>query len=91
MAHYGYDELEWIPLGDTGWSRASVTLDARDTASDPGSTKRVIYGPGIVTYDRAPDGGVGASVERNSRAAIRPNGRIEHVTDGVLPDGWRWA
>ena len=61
--HYAYDDMEWVKLGETGWSRASVTLDESDTAWQPGSTKRVIYGPAVVTYEIAPDGGASATVE----------------------------
>jgi hypothetical protein len=61
--HYAYEELEWIDLGGTGWRRASVTLDEGDSAWQPGSTKRVIYGPGVVMYQQAPDGGIDATVE----------------------------
>lgn len=60
--HYDHSALDWIKLGDSGWRRASVTLDAGDTAWQPGSTSRVIYGPAVVTYDEAPDGGTDAKV-----------------------------
>ena len=50
-------EGRWRDIG-SGWSLADVLLHAGDTAWDPGSTKRVIHGPGAFRYRRAPDGGV---------------------------------
>jgi hypothetical protein len=61
--HYDSNNLEWVPLGESGWRRASVTLNEGDTAWQPGSTKRVLYGPLIVNYQEAPDGGVDATTE----------------------------
>lgn len=64
--HVDTAELDWIALGATGWHRATVTLEAGDTAENPASTSRLIYGPAIVTFDRAPDGGIIAHVEETS-------------------------
>jgi hypothetical protein len=64
MTQYTYDDLDWVSLGESGWRRASVTLDEGDTAYQPGSTKLVIIGPGTVTYEQAPDGGIDANLER---------------------------
>lgn len=61
--HYDLSDLDWIDLGETGWKKASVTLDKGDSARDPSSTHRKIYGPAIVTYQQAPDGGIDALVE----------------------------
>ena len=61
--HYDYDSLEWVNLGDSGWKRASVTLAEGETAWQPGSTKRVIFGPCVVLYEQAPDGGTDARTE----------------------------
>lgn len=47
----------------SGIVRTSVTLEAGDTAENPASTKQVIHGPAVVTYDRYPDGGIDALVE----------------------------
>jgi hypothetical protein len=51
------EQVEFIPLGDTGWKRGSITLDTGDSIDNPASTKRPIYGPCTVTVDIAPDGG----------------------------------
>jgi hypothetical protein len=59
--HYGYDELDWVPSAD-GWARATVTLWRNDTAWNPASTKRDIYGPARIEYTQGPDGGVDAAV-----------------------------
>lgn len=58
--HYSYGQLDWQPLGD-GWERAVATLAEGDSAWNPASTKHVLYGPSVVTYDRAPDGGIVAT------------------------------
>lgn len=52
--HYALKDLEWDSPDDAGWSRASVTLERGDTASNPASTKpeRAIHGPAVVTYER---------------------------------------
>jgi hypothetical protein len=52
--HYALEDLDWVSLGDTGWERASVTLEKGDTATNPASTKEenVIHGPALVSYDR---------------------------------------
>lgn len=63
MTHYALDDLDWIDLGDTGWTRAAVVLDAGESADNPASTKGPIYGPAIVTYDRYADGGIRVHVE----------------------------
>lgn len=62
--HHALDDLEWVDLGATGWARASVTLEAGDTAFAPGKTDDLIYGPCIVTYERAPSRSITALVER---------------------------
>lgn len=61
--HYTSNDLEWVPLGETDWKRASITLQEGESAWQPGSTKRVIWGPCIVNYQSAPDGGVDAHTE----------------------------
>jgi hypothetical protein len=61
--HYTHSDIEWVPLGESGWKRASVTLNEGDSAFQPGSTKRVIWGPCIVNYEQAPDGGISANTE----------------------------
>lgn len=63
--HVALADVDWLPLGDTGWHRASVNLHAGDTADNPASTKELVYGPCIITYERAPDGGITAIVERH--------------------------
>jgi hypothetical protein len=52
--HYAFKDMEWVDLGETGWSRASVTLDEGDSAVNPASGKpeNVLRGPAVVTYDR---------------------------------------
>lgn len=52
--HYALSDLEWVKLGETGWTRASVTLADGDSAANPSSTKAEnrIHGPALVTYDR---------------------------------------
>lgn len=62
--HYAIADLEWVPMGTTGWHRATVTLTAADTADKPAGAKELVYGPCIVTYERAPDQAVTALVER---------------------------
>lgn len=59
--HIDPDQLDFQPTGG-GWERADLTLGRGDSAWDPSSTKRVIYGPARVRYVRAPDGGVDATV-----------------------------
>ena len=63
--HFDPDQLDWQPIGD-GWQRAELRLGRGDSAWNPASTKpeRAIWGPVVVTYDRAPDGGVTA-IERS--------------------------
>jgi hypothetical protein len=61
--HTDGDALDWVSLGETGWARASVTLAEGETAWNPASTRSVLVGPAVITYERAPDGGVTARVE----------------------------
>jgi len=60
--YYDLNDLDWVELGGTGWRRAAVQLDDEDTAVNPASTKHVLYGPGWVQYNQAPDGGVTATI-----------------------------
>lgn len=64
--HYELANLEWSPLGDTGWRQATVTLGRGDSAPNPASTKSDIFGPAVVTYREAPDGGFDVIVNRPS-------------------------
>ena len=52
-----YDNLNWVPLGE-GWYKAEVSLKEGDSAWNPASTKRELYGPATVLYRKAPDGGI---------------------------------
>lgn len=40
----------------------TVTLDETDSAWDPSSTKHDVFGPGSITYEQFPDGGVHATI-----------------------------
>jgi hypothetical protein len=53
--------LPWKHVGK-GWFRATIELAKGDTAWNPASTKRVIYGPCTVQYERGPSGGIDAVV-----------------------------
>lgn len=61
--HYDSDQLPWRAWRGDGWFRAQVTLTESDTAWNPGSTKHVVYGPAVVTYERDPSGQTVAIVE----------------------------
>lgn len=54
------DDLNWVPWGNPthqpGFYRAVVVLREDETAWNPASTKRVIYGPATVTYEKYPSG-----------------------------------
>jgi hypothetical protein len=58
VAHLKLDDLDWCPIGRNGFERAVVTLDAGDTCDNPASTKRDLFGPAVVTFERYPDGGI---------------------------------
>ena len=60
--HYTYEDLQEIPAG-LEWRRMTIRLDDGETAWNPASTKHVIHGPCLVTYEQSPEGGVNASVE----------------------------
>lgn len=59
--HHDSSDLVWMERPN-GWARASVDLAIDETAWNPASTKGVIYGPALVTYERAPDGGINCRV-----------------------------
>lgn len=58
------DQLEHARHGLSEPRRVTVTLTGEDSAWNPASTKRVIYGPAKVTYTQHADGGVDAEVTR---------------------------
>ena len=60
---YSLADLDWIALGSSGWTRAAITLDRGESIVNPASTKRLIYGPAVVKFDRGPDGGIDVYVE----------------------------
>jgi hypothetical protein len=51
-------EAHYVPGHDigNGWRRHIVQLNAGDTATNPASTKRPLFGPGFIVYDVAPSG-----------------------------------
>lgn len=52
--------LDQAARSHPGHERVQVVLMPLDTTWNPASTKHPIYGPGVVTYDRYPDGAVEA-------------------------------
>ena len=67
MAHTDYDDLKWIDTGN-GLEVAVVSLATSDTAWNPGSTKRPIYGPAYMVYERRRSG-ISGYVYPNKAAA----------------------
>jgi hypothetical protein len=56
---FGADRLDWQDIGE-GWQEVTVALADGESAWDPTSTKRALWGPGTVTYRRGPSRGVTA-------------------------------
>lgn len=66
--HHAMEDLEWKDWSN-GWQIAKLTLPRGESADNPASTKRLIYGPAEVTYRKGPEGGISVLVEDPPKAA----------------------